>query len=209
MILILAVGSCRKAGTWLVREDGPAHADVMVMLMGNIASDRILQIADLYQENVAGEVLIVEEGSGAMGILEERGVHLISSTEQVHNALVSLGVPADSIVILPGGATSTQMEVEIIRDFLATQTGAAQTRIDTLLVVSSSPHTRRAYQIFRAAFKSLEHPVVVFCSPSPYTKFNAEKWWRDKDDIQDVIMEYLKMANFVLFEKRELRKDPH
>ena len=41
LILLLAVGSCRKAGSWLVREDHPGHADVMVMLMGRI-SDRIL-----------------------------------------------------------------------------------------------------------------------------------------------------------------------
>ena len=61
LILILAVGSCRKAGTWLVKTDKPEHADVLFMLMGSI-SDRVLQIADLYQEKKAGEVWIVLPG---------------------------------------------------------------------------------------------------------------------------------------------------
>ncbi len=159
---------------------------------------------------MAGEVWIVEEGSGALGILEERGVSIISTTQQVHGALISLGIPAGSIVILPGGATSTQMEVEIIRDFLASRQGTealwpGQAGKDTLLVVSSAPHMRRASMIFNAAFKSLDQPVVICCSPSPYTKFNAEKWWRDKDDIQDVVLEYLKILNFVFFEKKDLK----
>ena len=57
LFLLLAVGSCRKAGSWLVKEDNPVHADVMVMLMGSFA-DRILQVADLYEQGVAGKVSI-------------------------------------------------------------------------------------------------------------------------------------------------------
>ena len=45
VFLVLAVGSCRKAGTWLVKADDPKHADVMVILMGSF-SERVLQMAD-------------------------------------------------------------------------------------------------------------------------------------------------------------------
>ena len=214
VFLVLAVGSCRQAGSWLVKADDIRHADAMLMLMGGI-SDRVLQVADLYQQDVAGEVWIVEEGSGAKSLLEERGVHIISTTEQVYGALKDLGIAEDRIVILPGGATSTQMEAEITRDYLATRAGIDQAGIDqavsglpgidTLLVVSSASHTRRAHQIFSAAVKTLDRPVVIFCSPSPYTDFNAQKWWKDRDDIQDVFFEYVKMANFLLFEKRKLK----
>jgi len=199
VILILAVGGCRKAGSRLVKADDPEHADVMVMLMGSIA-DRVLQTVDLYNEGVASKVWIVEAEMGANEALEERGVQLISNSTQASNALISLGIPANSIVLLPGDATSTRMEAQIVRDYLRTQTG-----IDTLLLVSSSEHTRRAFKIFKAGFSSLEEPPVLFCSPSTYTIFDAEKWWRSRDDIEEVIMEYLKMVNFVLFERRELR----
>lgn len=199
VILLLAVGGCRKAGTWLVKSDDPGHADAIILLMGSI-SDRVLQTADLYHENVVGKVWIVEEGMGAYRTLEERGVQIISNITQVRDALITMGIPADSIVILPGDATSTQMEAEITRDYLVTQSG-----IDTLLLVSSANHTRRAFKIFEAAFSTFEEPVALYCSPSSYTNFDAEKWWRRRDDIQDVFMEYLKLVNFVLFEKRELR----
>ena len=200
VILILAVGSCRKAGTWLVKNDQVKHADVMVLLTGSI-SDRVLQTADLYSEGVATKVWIVEEAMGANRILEDRGVKLISNSTQIKNALISLGIPSDSILILPGDAGSTRMEAEIVRSYLRTQIG-----MDTLLLVTSSDHTRRAYKIFKAAFKNLEQSHPVYCSASKYTNFHPEKWWRSKEDIQDVVGEYLKLVNFALFEKRELRK---
>ena len=200
VILALAVGSCRKAGNWLVKADDPGHADVMVILMGSF-SERVLKVADSYSEGVAGKVWIVEEGMGAYRALEERGVHLISNSTQARNAMITLGIPADSIDILPGDANSTRMEAEIVRDYLSTQTG-----IDTLLLVSSSSHTRRAFQLFKAAFHPLEEPPVLLCSSNSYTDFNAEKWWRSKNHIQEVIDEYMKLVNFVLFERGELRR---
>ena len=200
LILVLAVGSCRKAGTWLVKEDHPGHADVMVMLMGTI-SDRVLQTADLYAAGVAGKVWIVQSERGAYKALEERGVQIISNTTQARSALITLGVPADSIVILPGDAASTRMEAEILRNYLQTQPG-----IDTLLLVTSAFHTQRAFRIFKAALISLEEPPALYSNPSNYTKFHAEKWWRSKDDMEVVVKEYLKLMNFVLFERRELRK---
>jgi uncharacterized SAM-binding protein YcdF (DUF218 family) len=198
VIFLLLVGGCRRAGSWLVKTDHPEHADAMIMLMGRIP-DRVLQIADLYDEQVSGKVWIVEEGMGSNRVLEERGVQLISNTSQVRSALISLGIPADSLLILPCGANSTRMEAATVRDHLITRSD-----VDTLLLVSSSVHMRRAFKVFRAALKPLENPPVVYCSPSPYTVFQAEKWWRRKEDIQRVLMEYVKLVNFALFEKKAL-----
>lgn len=200
LILLLAVGSCRKMGSWLKKEDPVAHADAMLILMGSF-SDRVLHAADLYQEQVAGKIWIVEEGMTAYRTLEARGVSIVSNTQQARSALIDLGVPADSIVILPGDAGSTRMEAEITRDYLLTLSG-----IDTLLLVSSAEHTRRASLLLNAAFRSMEDAPVICCSPSRYSTFNAGKWWRDRDDIQDVIMEYLKLVNFYLIEKRDLKR---
>lgn len=199
IILLLAVGSCRKAGTWLVNDSTPRHADVMVLLMGSIA-DRVLQVADLYEKGVSDRVWIVEEGMGPYKALEERGAHIISNTTQVKNALISLGIPARNITLLPGDATSSSMEARIVRDYLQKQPA-----VDTLLLVSSSAHTRRASMIFKAALDPLDHTPVVYCSPSHYTSFNAAKWWRSKNDIQRLVNEYLKMVNLVLFERKALR----
>jgi len=199
LIVLLAVGSCRKAGGWLVKSEEPVHADVMVMLTGRI-TDRVLQVDDLYKQNVAGKVWIVEPGKGDYQALEERGVQIVSEITLIRNALIDMGIPQDSIVVLPGNATSTMMEAEAVREYLQTQTG-----IDTLLLVSSSSHTLRAFKIFKAAFRAMEEPPVVCCSPSIYTQFHAERWWKSKDDVQQVAEEYLKLLNYALFEKRKLR----
>jgi len=199
LILLLGVGGCRKAGEWLIREDIPEHADVMVMLMGSIP-DRVLQTADLYDSQVAGRVWIVEQDRKATWVLEERGIYLPSQSSLVHDALVTLGIPSDSISILSADATSTQQEAEVVRDHLLSGSGC-----DTLLLVSSSTHTRRAYKIFETALKPLEESLSLYSCPSTYTTFTSRDWWKCKDDIQDVIMEYLKFANFVLFEKRHLK----
>jgi len=200
LLLMLGVGGCRKMGTWLVKSDAPDHADAMVLLMGSF-SEKVLQTADLYQAGVSPKIWIVEEGMGAYRILEEKGVLVITNTTQARNALVTLGIPADSIVILPGDATSTRIEAESCRDYLRTRTS-----VDTLLLVTSTEHSRRAVNIFKAAFKGLDRSVEVRCSPSSYSNFNAEHWWKSRDDIQEVIMEYLKLLNFFFFEKRDLKQ---
>jgi hypothetical protein len=58
--------------------------------------------------------------------------------------------------------------------------------------------------IFEKAFKKQNMPVVVYCSPSKYTGYTGIGWWKDKEGIQTVLMEYLKMGNFRLVEGRRL-----
>jgi uncharacterized SAM-binding protein YcdF (DUF218 family) len=201
VILVLAVAGCRNAGKWLVKEDVPSHADVMVLLMGNI-SDRVLQVGDLYRDHVSTKVWIVESYiSEADRELEERCGHQPTNTEMARLRLIRLGVPADSIVILPGNASSTRMEAETVRDRLRSQPG-----IKSVLLVSTAIHMRRASKIFRAAFHPLEQPCEVYCSPSAYSGFHADEWWKSTDDIQGVVYEYLKLVNYALFERRALRK---
>jgi uncharacterized SAM-binding protein YcdF (DUF218 family) len=198
-LAVLYVGGCRRAGEWLVKEDVPVHTDAMVILMGDFP-DRVLQAADLYHEGIAGELIIVEESMGPFKTLEARGADIISNTEQARKATVALGIPADSITVLPGNARSTQDEAIVVRDYIS-----RCATIDTLLLVSSSAHMRRASMIFRAVLRDSEPPVYIGCSPSLYSSFRPEKWWHRKEDIQVVLSEYVKILNFVVIEKRHIR----
>jgi len=198
VICLIYIAGCRRAGAWLVKEDESVHADAIVILMGTIA-DRVLQAVDLYKQEVADKVIFAEVSVTAYQILEARGFHIKSTAEEVHDALITLGIPSDNVNMLPGDATSTLMEALIVRDYLNNNPG-----IDTLLIISSAPHTRRASIIFKTVIKKSEMPVTVLCSPSSYSKYNSEKWWHTKDGIRVVLLEYLKLADFVLFEKRKL-----
>ncbi len=184
-----------------MKEDVPPHADAMVLLMGNFP-ERVLQAADLYHEKRADRMIIVEESMGAYRGLEERGVSIISKSEQAREASVKLGIPGENITVLPGDARSTLTEAVIVRDYLKTDPG-----IDTLILVSSPTHMRRAAMIFRAALKDLDRPVYVGCSPSAYSSSNTGNWWRHKEDIQDVLSEYLKTMSFILIEKRNIKRE--
>jgi uncharacterized SAM-binding protein YcdF (DUF218 family) len=170
----------------------------MVMLMGSIP-DRVLQVSDLYNKRLADKVIIVQESNGSSKELEIRGVHLISSTKQCKDALITLGIPDENIIILPGDARSTQQEATILRDYLKTHP-----EIDTLTLVSSSDHTRRASMIFEKALNQKGMSVVILCSPSKYTGYTGQGWWKDKEGIQTVLMEYIKMFNFWMFEGKRL-----
>jgi len=200
LLTVIYVGGCRRAGQWLVKENVPAHADALVVLMGNFP-ERVLQAADLYSAGRADQVIIVEESMGAYRGLEERGVSIISKTTQAKESCIALGIPPEKITILPGDARSTLTEAVIIRDYLRTTGG-----IDSLVLVSSPYHLHRASLIFDKALDKSEPPVWIGCSPSAYANYNATGWWRQKEDIQDVLSEMIKLMSFRLIEQRQLNK---
>jgi len=199
-LALLSVRSCRKAASWLIEENLPPGADAIVLLMGSLP-DRVLQSADLYMQDIVKHVLIVEPAIGAGKALEARGVPVIRESSQVCTALLALGVPEEALIVLPGDASSTQMEAMIVRDYLS-----GRPDMDSLIIVSSLFHTKRASLIFRSAFKNSPEPVYIFSSPSSYTDMAPDKWWKNREAVQRVLMEYIKIASFILFEKGALKQ---
>jgi len=198
-VFAIYIGGCRRVGTWLVKEEIPPHADAMVILMGSFP-ERVLQAYDSWKTGLAGRIIIVEESMGPFSILEEKGVNIVSNSEQAATSLTELGVPEDSIILLPGDALSTVDEALAVKKYLAS-TGSA----DTIVLVSSPAHMRRASMIFRAALKEGRNSVYIGSVPSDYSSFNPDKWWRRKEDIQSVISELVKIGSFRLFEKKKLK----
>jgi uncharacterized SAM-binding protein YcdF (DUF218 family) len=199
IIIVLYIAGCRNVGKWLVKSDKNVKGDAMVVLVGSI-SDRVLQAADLYQEGLADKIIMVETGKTENDkILEERGTFILSKTGQSLKAEISLGIPADSIIVLGSGASSTQMEASVIRDYVI-QTP----NIDTLILVTSSFHTRRASMIFKSAFRKAGREVYISTSASKYSSFTGDEWWNSKEGIETVLLELLKISNFILFEQSKL-----
>lgn len=198
IFILVSVTTCRNAGTWLIKKDNPVRADALVILMGSIP-DRILEAADLYKAGLADRVVIVEESMGAYRELETRGAHIISNTQQCRNAAIALGIPSENIIVLPGDARSTQQEAIKVREYMKARPG-----IDTILLVTSSNHTRRASMLFEKAFNKSGMQIVVYSCPSKYSNFNGKGWWKQKENIQVVLFEYIKIANFLFIEKYRL-----
>ncbi|HBE42902.1 MAG TPA: hypothetical protein DDW27_17210 [Bacteroidales bacterium] len=199
VLTLLYIGGCRNVGVWLVREDVPSHADAIVLLMGTFP-ERVLQAVDLYHRGLADNMIIVYESMGPYQTLGARGASVKRTTEQARDAAVALGVPEARITMVPGDARSTLDEAIAVRDHLVNRSAT-----DTLILVSSPAHMRRSYIIFRNVLGKKEHPVYIGCSPSVYSGFNPDKWWRRKEDVQAVLSEYVKICSFHLFEKKGLR----
>lgn len=202
VIFTCLVYGCRCGGHWLVKEKIPSHADGIIILMGDFP-ERVLHANDLYHSGFADRIIIVEESMGPFRTLEEKGVNIETNSEQAVKSLLTLGVPADSIILLPGDARSTLDEAKAVRNYMYDKWLA-----DTLLLVSSPAHMRRASMIFRVAFSHSVSPVYIGCSPSRYSDFNPHKWWKRKEDIQSVLSEYVKIISFVLFEQKQLKQQP-
>ena len=199
----LCIGGCRRTGEWLAREDVQPHADAMILLMGSFP-ERVLKAVDLYHEGITDNLIIVYESMGAYQALEEKGATVIRTTEQARDAAVALGMPDSCITMLPGDARSTLDEALAVCDYLAMRPGP-----DTLILVSSPAHMRRAYMIFKTVLRRSGINAYIGCSPSKYSSFNPDRWWRRKEDIQSVLSEWFKILSFIVFEKGRLSSNEY
>jgi uncharacterized SAM-binding protein YcdF (DUF218 family) len=194
--LVIWLGS--KAGTFLVKGDPVDRSDATVVLMGSIP-DNVLYTSELYHQGLAHRIIIVREYAGKWKLLMIRGIFPQIGVDQFRDVAVKLGVPADSIYILPGDTRSTRDEAVVIRQYALDHPS-----IHSVTVICSSSHSRRAGMIFRKAFKKAGLPVTIKVNPSPYSDYDGKGWWKDREEIQTVVYEYLKMAAFLVIDQWKL-----
>ena len=195
ILLIVLLISFFRAGTYLVKKDSLHHANIMVILMGSI-DDRVLEADDLYKEGLSDTIVIVNDNAFGGEALRKRGVEIPNLTGLSKMALNELGVPDSSIILLPGNANSTQDEAMQVAAFLVQHPA-----INSIILVSSAPHLRRASMIFNNEFRKKNLTVDLMCAPNPYTGFHAKHWWKYRESTKELILEYLKIISFLLFEK--------
>ena len=184
-----------NAGSWLVVEDEPQPADAIVVLMGS-TGDRMLQAGEIYKKGYSDNILMVNTHAPARDLLAERGVHLKTNAELSKDIGIELGIPEESITILPGNAQSTRDEATAITSYLE-----INQNINEIILITSSYHTRRSSAIFRRSFSKLDNPVTVTTIPSDYTEFNAPKWYTNRQSAKHVVMEYTRLVYFWLWER--------
>ena len=199
MILLIFIAilliSFFQAGIFLVKKDTLHHANIMVILMGSI-DDRVLEADDLFNEGLSDTFVMVNDNAFGSESLRKRGADIPNLTGISKKALNELGVPDSSILILPGRANSTQDEAVHVAAFLV-----KHPTIHSLILVSSAPHLRRASMIFNNEFRKKNLSIDLLCAPSSYTNFHAKHWWKYRESTKELILEYLKIVSFLLFEK--------
>ena len=163
-------------GRALVTDQGPAKADVIVVLGGDYQGSRILKAADLVRAGYAPLVLV----SGPSGFF---GVH---ESDFAISFAVRAGNPAEWFVSFPHSARSTAEESRVLLPELKRRNARRY------LLVTSTYHTARAARIFRAAGDAMDGGIQmrVVAAPDPY--FTPDSWWRTREGRKTFFLEWCK-----------------
>src|SRR5262249_17324350 len=148
-------------GRFLIKADGPAPADAVVVLAGDFSGNRILTAGDLVRKGLAPVALV----SGPPGMYGKHESDLPIPFSSAH------GYPESYFVAIPNDSRSTMSEANVIISELRRR-GAH--RVD---VVTSNYHTRRAGNIYRAKARDLEFHMVS----APDRFFDPNTWWKNRD----------------------------
>ncbi len=181
LVLLLALFSFHERlfaalGGYLVKTDPPSKADVVFVLAGDPAGNRILKAAELVREGYAPKAMI----SGPDGMY---GFH---ECDLAISFAVKAGFPESEFLHFENEAHSTQEEV----NFAVAEFHKRNYR--KILVVTSDYHTRRAGRVLRAAAPDLQFAVVS----APDNYFSAGAWWTNREGRKTFLYEWLKTLGY-------------
>lgn len=182
----------RQVGRFLVVEDPLQAADAIVVLSGSLP-DRMLEAVDLYHAGWAARLVLTQEGPlPGLPALRAKGGDLPEHHDLNLSVAAQLGVPRDAIAVVRTPAWSTVTEAQAILDYLRGQ------GIRTVLLVTSKGHTRRA----RLTYRALAGPdLAILVRPSRYDPYDPERWWHRRPYVRRVVIEYLKLANYLFIDR--------
>jgi len=190
LIAVVAVGLLAAAHPlWLpllarlmVRNDGPAHADIAVVLAGDYGGRRIVAAAELVKRGYVPAVLV--SGPCIFYGVCESALEIPFAVRQ--------GYPAEWFIPFPNSAHSTREEAASLLPELKRR------NIHRFLLVTSDYHSARAGRTFAEAMRlqapSMEMRVVAAKDPD----FAPERWWRFREGQKTVFLEAWKnVASFL------------
>ena len=165
-------------GKALVRDDGPARADLAVVLAGDFSGRRILRAAELVRQGYVPAVLV-------------SGPHMIYERYECDLAIplaVRHGYPESWFIRAPNEALSTREEAASILADLRRR------GVHRFLLVTSDYHSGRAARIYRAAAREFDMRVVTSTDQS----FQPDGWWRNREGQKIFFYEWSKtVANLL------------
>lgn len=174
----------RDAGSWLVREDPLAEADVVVVLSGGMPY-RANSAANIFKSGYAPEVWVTRP-EGPQQELAALGIHFVGDEEYSREILIRQGVPAGAIAILPDIIVNTQQEVSEISQAMRGK------GMHAVIIVTSPEHTRRVKALW---VKLVGDDPRLIVRAAPDDPFNPDHWWGNTRDALALVREYLGLLN--------------
>jgi uncharacterized SAM-binding protein YcdF (DUF218 family) len=163
-------------GYALIHDEGPAKADIAVVLAGDSYGHRIVKAGELVRAGYVPAVL-VSGPAGAYG-LHESDLAIPFAVRQ--------GFPAEWFIAFPNSALSTREEAVAILAELRRRD------IKNILLVTSDYHTARARRIFAAAERDSGGGPQIRTVAASDEFFRADRWWRSRQSQKIVFIEWSK-----------------
>lgn len=177
-------------GRYLVVAHPPEKSDLIVILGGGNV-ERGLAAADAYGRGLAPRVFVAGEvPPDGYDTLRRRGVSYPESRELMIRMLQELGVPESAILTSDTPSESTAMEAQLVRNLVEEES------LRSLILVTSPTHARRAFLVFKKEMAGRE--VRILAIPSPYSNYDPEGWWKNRQQFRDVALEYQKLLYYFL-----------
>ena len=166
----------------LVRDDGPAKADIAVVLGGDYHGHRILRAGDLVKQGYVPVVLV----SGACQFYDA-----CEPDFEIPYA-VRRGYPREWFIPFPNQATNTRDEARAVFPELQRR------RVHRFLLVTSDFHSARAGRTFAGVGRSQAPGIEMRVLAATDPEFAPDRWWRFREGRKTVFLEGCKsIAAFI------------
>ena len=167
-----------ELGNFLVFQDELEPSDAIVVLAGSSTGNRIEEAVRLF-DNGMGKVLVFSGYSYYPGMDSHRGMKQYA---------IKLGVPDDKIV-----AQKATGEISTWGEALANIKLLERLKAKSLILVTSSFHTRRSHLVYERAIKSLNMDITLRVQPAYDPKVPYPGWWEIRSGKKKVFEEYIKL----------------
>ncbi|HEX8294069.1 MAG TPA: YdcF family protein [Pyrinomonadaceae bacterium] len=178
------------AARGLVARAAVDKADALVVLSGSAAyEERVAEAARLFVGGRARLILLTDDGvQGGWSEAEQRNPRFV---ELAADGLRLGGVPTEQIRVLAERPTNTYREADAVRAYAEGQ------GLRSLLVVTSSHHSRRALWTWRRVFRG--SGVRIGLEPARGARTPGDwSWWLSAAGWREVAGEYVKMGYYVV-----------
>jgi uncharacterized SAM-binding protein YcdF (DUF218 family) len=179
----------QSLGNYLVLEDSPQRADLIVVLAGSPAV-RGVAAADYYNQELAPKIYLSRGGLEQSNLLVGlTGLDLTDTGNWglTKDIMTAKGVPESAVTVDTQFVDSTLAEARRFDEYRKTSP------VKKIILVTSRYHSRRAFQTFSHV---LGPDVEIISLPSQYDPFQADGWWGDRSSFKNVVLEYQKMLLF-------------
>jgi uncharacterized SAM-binding protein YcdF (DUF218 family) len=175
---------------WLIVRAPLEQADAIVVLSGSATlSERVQHAARLYDEKRAPKILLTTDNRKAgWSRSEQRNPYF---HEIAIRQLVRLGVPSENVEVVTPPVESTWDEATVLRDYAKTH------NLRSILIVTSSYHSRRALFTFRNFFADTDTQVGIDPAETGIQTPRPATWWLHQRGWELVLVEYLKLIYYL------------